>query len=290
MKKGLLWLSIAILLFGAGCAWFSDNKSTGPRPAGPYPAELKGVTPEEASKRINFVPGSQIEISQLSLDRQGSDITSDQTDNKNGIRIITLKRFAPFYFANINWKISESIAEERETFVGSIKDFELGKSHELFLPSYWPTEDVTVADNGGIWLSKEVYQELIATKNSTIYYNLLNSLLYDKLSASPEFATAVKALEADTATAKKTLDVDLTKADDQMIDWPIKVNGEQVVVQAIKARNWFGEIIVLNNVQNPLILKMTFDPQLTEALNQETGLNLLKSLLSFEVTEMNGVQ
>ena len=46
-------------------------------------------------------------------------------------------------------------------------------------------------------------------------------------------------------------------AEAEFIEWPLEVNGRPTVVSAIRARNWFGEIVVLNNRQNPLILKLS---------------------------------
>ncbi|MFZ6015954.1 MAG: hypothetical protein ACOYUZ_06430 [Patescibacteria group bacterium] len=289
MKKGFLLLLTAVLIAGAGCAWFVKENS-GPRPAGPYPADFDGVSSEEAAKRVNLVPGSQIEIRKL-VNKDGQMVV-DKSDleNKEGTRIITIKRFAPLYYSNLNWKLSQNIGDERQSVAGSINNLDFNKSHDLFFPAYWPTEDIEISDNGGIWLSKETYQEITTTKNSTIYFNILNSLLYDKLSSSPEFSMAIKALEADVSNAKKTVDTDLVQAEQEMTDWTLRINGEDVKVQVIKARNWFGEIVILNNIQNPLILKLTFDPQKTENLTQETGLDLLKNLLSYEVVQLDGVQ
>ncbi|MBU2566019.1 hypothetical protein KKG46_00480 [Patescibacteria group bacterium] len=308
-------LIIFLAVLGAGCAWFGSNGNIGPIAAGPRPADLEDVSPEEASKRINFVVGSQIEMVQSTV------VENHDSDNKEGVRIITIDRFAPMYYANLNWKLSldaetqdsiqarrqydqdleednlgdnpapaPEIVTERQTVVGTVDQLDLNKSHNLFLPAYWPPDEVEANGNSGIWLSDEVYEEIKRTGDSTIYFGMADSSLFGLMGQSTEFANAIKDLQKDLSAISGKIDPDLTTVTTEVADWPLYVNGKEVTVRVIKASNWFGDMVILDNKQNPLILKMTFNPQATSALESSGNKVLLESLLSYEVTRLSGVQ
>ncbi|MDF1496560.1 MAG: hypothetical protein P1P90_00690 [Patescibacteria group bacterium] len=320
MKRtiGIVGFFALLVVLGAGCLWF--NKDSKILPAGPRPADLNNISPEEASKRINFVPGSQIEIRQtyLGVGAQGAEKLSE--GDKSGVRIITIDRFAPMNIANLRWQLSQDmetgesitaradydeavknleegeqapgepeIIKERQTVIGTLTDINLKNTHKIFLPAYWPTGESTIADLSAIWVSTDVFEELKGTKNSTIYFGILDSALFGALSIAKEFSGAIDALRSDKASISNKVDVDLVKADEPS-EWELMVNGKKVMVQVIKARNWFGEIVVLDNPQNPLILKMTFSPEGATELEKSNGAAFLKTLLGYEVTQLNGVQ
>ena len=65
------------------------------------------------------------------------------------------------------------------------------------------------------------------------------------------------------------------------------VNGKETKVSVIRAHNWYGEMVVLNNPQNPLILRMSFNPLTTaaaEIMGKEKG---LKTLFGYEIKSLN---
>jgi hypothetical protein len=314
MKRVLLAVAIliGISIIGAGCFSLKKENVAKILPAGPRPADFTGVSSEEAAKRINFVQGSQIEIRQTYLGMGAKQAEELSDGDKTGVRIITIERFAPANYANLNWSLSQNVETqssvqaraayeagetdvkpefetERLTVVGSLNNLDLKNSHKLFLPAYWPTDQAEIAGLSAIWVSVDVLEELQKTKNSTIYFGILDSTLFGAMGSAKEFSDSIKALQTDVSKTSSAIEVDLTKADDPS-DWELMVNGEKVTVQVIKARNWFGEIVVLNNPQNPLILKMTFNPTSAETLASLSGADFLKSLLGYEVTQLNGVQ
>jgi len=307
IKTGLFWAAVAVAFFGAGCSWFSSNplknKNTA---AGPRLADFTNLDSAQAAAKVNFVPGSQIEIRQTYLGSGAQEAEKNAAGDKDGVRIVTIERFAPMYTANVAWKLSRSIdtqkssagsvdssdapqiLQDRQTAAGNIEGFDLSKSHGLYLPAYWPTNKITAAETGGIWISEEVFEELTKTHNATVYYNILNSMLYGPMSASKDFTDQLATLQTQVNVAENNnTEVDLVKSDAKFSDWKLLINGHEVTVQVFKARNWYGEMVILNNPQNPLILKFTYDPQLAE--NAQVS-SFLKTLLSYEVTSLEGVQ
>lgn len=267
MKTKTLWLAVlALVLVGAGCSWIKGKTSdiSSVIPAGPKPANFEGATPAEAAKRINFVPGSQLEIRQTYLGTGAKLADALAGDNKDGVRIVTLERFAPMVYAKLGWKLSrQTTTTGMQTVKGNIENIDLKNSHKLYPPAYWPSETIDAKDTSAIWLSKDTFDELTKTKHATLYYGLTDSLLYGDLKTAKEFAEAITALNDQVGEASKKTDPDWAKADDDYSDWTLKVNGQDVKVQVMKVRNWFGEIVVLNNPQNPLIIKITFNPSVT---------------------------
>jgi hypothetical protein len=295
MKFKFIWFTALFIVFiGVGCSWL-NNKPGGLSsiiPAGPKPANFTGASPAEASQRINFVPGSQIEIRQTYL---GAEAKPENTDNKDGVRIITIERFAPMVYANLSWKLSRKVegstsSTEMRTVKGKMTAIDLKQSHQLYPPAYWPSEDLGVNGVSAIWLSETVFNELVKTKVAGLNYGILDSSLYGGMSASKDFAAAIKSLQDQADIAQTKGDLDLTKSDEQFSDWTLNVNGQKVKVQVLKVKNWFGEMVVLNNPQNPLILKMTYSPEVQDAAAKIKNNDLLATLLSFEITHLDNVQ
>ncbi len=324
MKIKVLVLLLLIIFLGAGCVWFKDKVADIPKivPSGPRLADFDGLTPEQAAKNINFVPGSQIELRQTYLGIGAKLADSLAGDDKEGVRIITLERFAPFNYANLSWKLSrrvetqESVSAREEyegenqnqpigqviktnppetetemvAVQGGLEDINLDNAHALYLPAYWPSERASAQSTSAIWLSEDVYKELTTTRNSTIYYGILDENLFGAMKLAKQFADSVAALKNKAQQESKNTEVELVRADEDFTDWTLKVNGQDITVQVFKARNWFGEMVVLNNPQNPLILKVTLNPLALGALDLLDGGVFLQSLLGYEVTRLEGVQ
>jgi len=110
-NKGWAILPLGLILLGVGCSWFKTGikKVESLGSAGPKPANFDGASPAEAAKRVNFVPGSQVEIRQTFL---GLGATLDKLlddKDKAGVRIVTLERFAPMVYAHLSWKLNQQV-------------------------------------------------------------------------------------------------------------------------------------------------------------------------------------
>lgn len=317
IKISIFIAVLGVIALGAGCNWgnkvISNITGTG-QPAGPRLAEFDGLAPAEASKKINFVPGSQIEMRQTYMGLGAKLADKLSGDSKDGVRIITLERFAPMQYANLKWKLSRSVetvasirarqayerngsrgtppqtATEMQTVNGGLQNIDFTSTHKLYPPAYWPTENIPAKSTSGIWVSNEVYEQLVRTKNATIYFGITDEFLFGALKTAKQFSNAIDALKGETKKVEGKTDVDLTQAEAELAEWPLSVNGKDIKVQVIKARNWFGEIVVLNNPQNPLILKMTFNPVTKGLINVISGDGFLPSLLGYEVTRLDNVQ
>lgn len=297
MQRKFIWLTaLTLIFFGAGCAWFGEKTGIPSIvPAGPKLADFNGASPAEAAKKVNFVPGSQIEIRQTYLGVDAKTEDQKAGDNKEGVRIVTLERFAPMVYTNLSWKLSRKVegsssSTEMQTVKGRISGADLKQTHQLYPPAYWPSQELNVNSISAIWLSEDVYNELLKNRVAGLNYGIMDSSLYEGLKTSKDFSDAIKSLQDQVSQAELKDDLDVTRAEEQLSDWTLKINDQDVKVQVIKAKSWFGEIVVLNNPQNPLVLKMTFDPAVPDAASKIKNYELLKTLLGFEVTRLDNVQ
>lgn len=310
IKASIFVILLGVMALGAGCDWGKtviSNITGSGQPAGPRLASFDGLSPADASKNINFVPGSQVEMRQTYLGLGAKLADKLSGDSKDGVRIITIERFAPMRVANIKWKLSRLVetsasvnarskgtatepVTEMQTVAGGLENIDLTSTHKLYPPAYWPTESIPAKSTSAIWVSNEVFEELSRTKTATVYFGITDQFLFGALNTAKQFSSAIDALKGEAKKIENKTDVDLTQADAELAEWPLNVNGKDIKVQVIKARNWFGEIVILNNPQNPLILKMTFNPLTKGVLDIVAGDGFLQTLLGYEITRLDNVQ
>ncbi len=311
-QRLLLACLIVPALVGVGCQ-SKIEEYIKPPATGPQPSELSGVNSAEASKRINLVPGSVIETRQTFLGF-GAHLSAAMAGAKQeGTRTIVIERFAPGQVANVYWKLlvqseSDESKKARETAQrqkktipepvmvdrvsqGSIEGLNLKMASSLYPPSYWPEQDkASGLGTSGLWLSSDQFAELSRNRIATLDLGILNDAIQGVVKGSPEFLHLFSTLRSQVASAEKSTDVFLLKGDADPIDWKLNVNGKDVMVQVFKAHSWFGEVIVLNNPQNPLVLKLTFNPLSAGAAGVLNGDAALKALLGYEVTAIRDAQ
>jgi hypothetical protein len=89
----------------------------------------------------------------------------------------------------------------------------------------------------------------------------------------------LEALRTEVKKAIEKKDIYLATAGD-VKTMKLKLNGKDIEVEVLPVHSWFGDFIVLNNPQNPLILeyKSTLPP------------NTLDGFLDFHVTEIRELQ
>lgn len=312
------WLIVPLVLLavaGWGCASFAwpwQNASS--TLTGPSIASATS-TPVEVANAIQFIPGDTFEVRQTVLGFGA--FLPDLLKTDEGVRTVTLKRFAPTNFAALDWTLTATretdaskrrrlayeadlkanprgigdvippppnVVNERVTTSGTVLGINLRTTHSAYLPVYW-TEDKEdlLGERSAIWLSDDAFQELVRTRRT-----ILNLGLFDE--SLNQAAKNVAGLKDAYATLREQADADgkfkdLTElnADDEFIEWRLSVNGEERTVSAIRAHNWFGEVIVLNNRQNPMILKVTLNPQAALAAALGSDASLVENLFGYEV-------
>jgi hypothetical protein len=282
---------LALVLFGFGC-WNKQTSVTGGLTKALDIAAIDRMNPADAARVIAFKEGSSFEIHQRSVLVNDAIAENDATGSK---RVVTMNAFTPKANAELRWDLrietpppssSTSTAPVEQSTAGSVKGIDLNQTHDILLPVIWPEGEANAYERGTVWASDTCYQELSRTRVSTVYLHVLD-FINDRIKDSAVQAT-LKDLSSRADEASKSTELDLMRAQGDLADYALEVNGKQVKVQVIKARNWFGEITVLNNPENPLILAFRFDPPTSgSAVEAGRGMDQLKNLLNYEVTRID---
>ena len=288
---------------------------------GPKPAVFENVSPKDAAAKINFTAGNILLIRQGFTGLASSIAAKFGFGVDEGVRTVVIKSFAPSQRADVEWKLTskvetaasikaradfekkkkpvgigeaelkapEPVYQTREV-TGSVLKANLQSAHSLFLPAAWPEGITDAYGSGIIWLSSDVYENLVKSKQSTLDLGLFEPSISKTLESVGEFKTALGKLKGQVDQVGDRQDVYLFTADPDLTDWKLKVNGADVTVQVFKAHSWFGEIVVLNNPQNPLVLKVTVNPLSSGILDLVSGKSAFKDFLGYEVTELKDIQ
>jgi hypothetical protein len=271
------------------------------------------VTPKQAAERINLVPGSVIELRSTFLGFGAKLAAALAGEKKEGTRVVVIDRFAPGQTAGLSWKLSTKVEAESsikareaaraekkpepepimvdQTVNGKLAGLNLKDASSLLLPAYWPEkDDATALGTSAIWLSDDTFQGLSRNRVATLSFGILDASLQGAVSKVTEFKDALAKLQGQVTKIENRTDVFKLQGDADPVEWSLKVNGQDVKVEAIKARTWFGEIVVLNNRQNPLVLKATLNPAAAGITDLVTNFGALQALLGYEVTALSDVQ
>lgn len=240
-----------------------------------------GLGAEDLTRRITFVPASLINIKHTFADDQSVAGVFGYAPGEF-VRTLVIRRFAPGNYSEVEWRMDIKDAKAVHSYVGSVAGLDLKSSYEMFLPSLWRVNERNALGTSGVWLSGEVYENLSKSGLSTFDFGLLNSSLLSQVSTSTAFQAEAKAIRAEAERISDKTDVRLTKVTETKLDWPLKVNGVDAKVKAFKAKNWFGEMVVLDNPQNPLVLKVK--------LNDLPGAPNLSKMLDYEITELRDIK
>ena len=177
---------------------------------------------------------------------------------------------------------------ERVVTTGTITGIDLKSSHELYPPAYWKTgENALVLEKSALWLSQDAFLELTRTQKTVLDFGFLQQAATRMLVNISELRTALAKLRQEATSQEKTKDPLLLEVDPDVTSHMIVVNGKEIHVPVVKAHNWFGEVLVLNNPQNPLILKLTFNPltaTAAEIMGKEKG---LKTVFGYEIKNLH---
>lgn len=274
-------LVMAVLLAGVGCQGplsKPDQELTGPKVS-----SFAGLSPHEAAAHINLVPGSVLFMRQI-FAGFGSALSAKITaQGQKVIRTIVINRFAPNEGANLTWKMSAMIGEKHEvsqTLTGNLDGLDLKQAYNLYLPAYWPEKDhASSLGASGLWLSKEVFEGLARNRVASLRLELFDPMWQGR-AAESDFKPLLGKLNEEMSKIENRIDIYRLDGEPGVTEWPLKVNGEDIKVEVIKARIWFGELVILNNAQNTLVLKFSLNDKADKAL---------KDLLDYEIVELKDV-
>lgn len=271
-----------LMVLGAGCSRPATHGSGQSQTSlqVPKPPAIKDMSPHDAARAINFIGGNVIELHQHIRGTASAFAVQHGVGANGGTEEVVIKSFGPPYTASFDWKLSTEVTvkgkQEEKQYVGSIMDANLQNAYELYPPAYWNEGVQSALGTGGLWLSRDVYENLEKTRISTMKYGFEDPQLLTF--RSKDFMDPALQLKAHVDKILPHTDVYLTQAETNFGSYTLLVNGATTTVETINAHNWFGDMVVLNNPENPLVLKMTTGDLPVPELN---------GLFDYEVTKLD---
>ncbi len=290
----ILAVSLIVVLVGFGCA----KK----HPAG------TGSSAANGSASLVFKKDSKIVLEQTAFLFEGAPQIVDPSHDK---RDIVLTAFHPGIDADLSWQITQLVLTDeskkaQQAFVdhgstgtapeakygqlmgaGTLPGVDLRSTHHLGTPLSWAIGEGAPSRSSEIWVSEDVYRELSRTQSSTVYLDIPLEGVLSAAAGSPSLLKLVTDIKAHATSVGDRTDADLMKVTEKLAAYPIKVNGKDATVPVIKAKNWYGEITVLDTPQNPLVLAFDFHPPMDGITAKPEDVKLLNGLLSYQIIEID---
>lgn len=310
MFTRLMWLGIAsagMIVMGAGCL-----------PAAPMAGDVPvaPVSAETVTQQLVFRAGDTFEVKQTFFGL--GDLPSMLWKAKELARTVKIEAFEPKQTARLSWlaqteqetqesaqaraayeaRIAQrkkgdeyppppAVRNETVTARGNVESIDLLDSQTLSLPTYWTPGIIDVAGGrSGIWLSQNSYRELERTSSTLVYFDVSSDAAAQLLKSSKEWVEAISRLRTQSARVADAQDPARLRLEGGLIDWPLVINGQRKTVNVWKAKNSFGELIILANQDNPLILKTTVNPVFPGLGRAAQGSTDLNALFGYEITDL----
>jgi hypothetical protein len=248
-----------------------------------------GETPPPTTADLALSPGMEIGLVSTTLVGQFGR-RAVNPDQPGGGMLVTVQEVAPGESLTIAWRRTETReveptqptpvvgvgtpsptpVQEIVTLEGMITATGLANANDAYLPLYWQEPGARVTDSSLLWLSQETFHELKTTRRTRWTPDIMT-----RLSLLP--LVVLRQLEEKAADREIYLE-----AEADFVSYDLLVNDQRSTVQAIQAYDSFGnEYIILDNENNPLILKFTFNVLTTGIIGIDVGIWLLiKSVYS----------
>ena len=256
-----------LLFIGFGCSKVKTPTVSAPKPP-------TATTTAETSFHIGFMPDDTFEVWSL----KGATL----------LREVGIRQFAPQHSAEISWRKSNDPKPDIAKATGTISEIDLWHPHALLTPAMWRPGDRKVTWlRSGLWLADDAFFELARTKRTGIDLNFVSPEIEALMSSSPQAQQAYKELETRALEESKTIDPNMIRQDAESATRRITINGSEVEVPVIRARNWFGVFEVMDDRQNPLILSLVLDPDPSSKIDKTSAqFQTLQRLVSYQITNI----
>jgi len=271
--KRIAIIGISLLLLGVGCSDLNKKISV----QNPFITEEPSHEQFEASSHaIELKKGLNLSIRPTFLGITGT--VNDILATEDGLTEVEITE------ADQSLKISWSRSDETN---GTLNASKFSMADSMTLPAFWDEGDQEITYSGIIWLSSEVFEELTKEGQTEWGLGLSNNLLGTTSDLLRLFrSVADKIFEKDNTQEKIKSPFTIIAKGDPVV-FPLRVNGKIENVSVILAEGWFANYVILNNPQNPLILKVNINPLAIGALDTFKDLGVDTQSVGYEVTTVS---
>lgn len=262
----------ALVLAGAGC---DLSKNIEWRLPFSLEKALPASDPAAATAAIALKPGLAFTVRPSSLGLTGS-IDAALGNDMKAVRV-TVTSAEPGRTA---------VAWEGASASGTLAFASGASAHAMLLPAFWPSGAAVSESNGGLWLSGAAYAELRDAGTTEWRLGLAENAFSALSKAFAAFNDVASRLSG-SATATSPISPFTTKKTGIVEAYPMSVDGRIVLARAVKASSWFADFLILENENNPLILKVTVNPVAAPALKALEPAAVRWEELGYEITAIS---
>lgn len=273
MTNRAIILAAALLLMGAGC---DLSKKIEWRLPFSLEKALPASDPAAATKAIVLGSGLTFTVRPSALGVSGAIDEVFGLDER--ALMVEVTEADPETSLTLAWKTGSA--------TGTLKLAQYGDAHAMLLPAFWLKGDSSAAANGGLWLSSDAYSDLVGAGKSEWRLGLAENA-FSALSKAFKTFNDLSTRLSGSATATQVASPFTIEKTAVVEAYPLTIDGRIVLVRAIKATSWFAEFLILENPENPLILKVTVNPVAAPALKALESAEIRWDELGYEITSIS---
>lgn len=302
--KRLLLISAAFVLLGTGCIPDIDlnQKVTD---FNPFKTEAVSRAERLATTRaISFSDGLSLTIRPTFLGVTGTlaDVLGDENGKMEAV-LVASEDSSFTWTRNARHETEASIevralfiAEEREgtppaqefeiLTTEGVLDFKRSEEdRKMLLPAFWEAGESDVEKNGILWLPKDAHARLKQDQKIEWSLGLGIPVLDTATDILSKFNSAAEKLFGDSGKNENASPFDLELVTEDGL-FAVRIDGKVKTVEVLQAKSWFASYLILDNPDNPLILKVTVNPVAASALEAFSPLGVDSKSLGYEITEI----
>lgn len=273
MKANVFFVAAAMLLVGAGCAPLEKLQTTLARvPWFDAPANMSG----ETALAIDFQQGLSFEIRPTTLGVTGS--VDEVFGDESRLLRVTVREAEPEAAVSLEWKTSTA------TGTLALQSFE--GAHAMLLPAFWPEGSGEASQNGVVWMSRSAFASL--QNDGKVEWRLgLAERALSAVSSAFQTFNALAATYAGSASSSALVSPFQLQKTGTSDAFPLLLDGRLELVRVVRATSWFADIFVLDNPENPLILKVVVHPVARPALIALEPTSVRWNEMGYEITSIS---
>jgi hypothetical protein len=238
-------------------------------------------SPVDPVSGLTILVGDRLIVSQAVVEKDHA------VPAQKSIRVTTN---IPRKTGSIDWQftLDETKTASSTTHSGSVDGIALNTAHTLVLPGSWMGSRHLLGERAALWLADDEYQELVATKQTTIDPDLRSEEWRTVVSSVPEAKRALAALSQLALEAEQKMDTAAVKQVGEAQQKMLRLNGKETLVPVRIVKNWYGTFTILDKREDPLVLSFALDPQVDPkrfSLNKKDE-TTLASLLNYQITAL----
>lgn len=155
----------------------------------------------------------------------------------------------------------------------------------MILPAFWQSGDMAASHNGGLWLSRSAFDDLSGGRGIDLKVGLADNAL-STLSTALKTFNAVSSKLFGSATVVPEISPFTVKKTGTAEAFPLMLDGKVTLLRTIQASSWFADLVILDNPDDPLILKASINPAAEPALKALESAHVRSDELGYEITSM----